>query len=79
MSDVENKIKKIIADQLNIKISQIENEKKFSELGADSLDAVEIVMSMEDEFGIVIEDDNAESIKTVQSAIDYVKGLVDKK
>lgn len=75
MSTVETTIKRLIAEQLSIG-SDFSNEKTFAELGADSLDAVEIIMAMEDEFQIVIEDDNAEDIKTVQSAIDYIEKLL---
>jgi acyl carrier protein len=63
MSDIEARVKKIIAEQLGV-----------AELGADSLDTVELVMALEDEFGIEIPDEEAEKITTVQLAIDYAKG-----
>ena len=72
MSDIESRVKRIVADQLGVEESQVTNEKAFmSDLGADSLDIVELVMALEDEFGIEIPDDDAEKINTVQQAIDY--------
>jgi len=65
-------VKKIIAEQLGVEESQVTNEKAFvADLGADSLDTVELVMALEDEFGIEIPDEDAEKINTVQNAIDY--------
>ncbi|RKH16273.1 acyl carrier protein [Corallococcus praedator] len=72
--NVEAKIKSIIADQLGVGEDEIKPESSFIEdLGADSLDIVELVMAMEEEFEVEIPDDEAENIKTVGDAINYVK------
>lgn len=72
MSDIESRVKKIIAEQLGVDEAQVTNEKAFvADLGADSLDTVELVMALEDEFAIEIPDEDAEKITTVQNAIDY--------
>ena len=73
MSGVEEKVKKIIEEKLSVNADQITNDAKFAEdLKADSLDTVELVMALEDEFGLDIPDEEADKIKTVQNAIDYI-------
>jgi acyl carrier protein len=70
---VEDKVKKIIADRLEIAITDISLEAQFiSDLGADSLDIVELLMSLEDEFDLEISDEEAERIKTVKDAVNYI-------
>ena len=70
---VEERVKGIVAEQLSANASEIKNESSFiDDLGADSLDTVELVMALEEEFDIEISDDEAENISTVQSAIDYI-------
>ena len=70
---VEDKVKRIIADRLEIAAEDISLESEFiSDLGADSLDLVELIMSMEEEFGVEISDEDAEKIITVKDAIEYV-------
>ena len=70
---IEERVKKIIVDQLGADAAQVKPEASFIEdLGADSLDTVEFVMALEEEFDIDIPDEEAEKITTVQSAIDYV-------
>ena len=76
-SDIENKIRELIAKQLDLPISRITDDKKFIEdLDADSLDTVEIIISIEDEFNIEINDDNAEQIITVGDAIRQLKAAI---
>lgn len=71
---VMEKIKAIIADQLNIDESEIVAEAAFiDDLGADSLDIVELIMSMEEEFGMEIPEDDIESLSTVGAAVEYIK------
>jgi acyl carrier protein len=71
--NVEMKVKSIIAEQLGVSESEIKTESSFVEdLGADSLDIVELVMAMEEEFDVEIPDDQAENIKTVKDAVDYI-------
>jgi acyl carrier protein len=70
---VEDKIKKIIAEKLSVDLDEIVPEASFiDDLGADSLDLVELIMSMEEEFDIEISDEKAEELVTVKDAIDYV-------
>jgi acyl carrier protein len=74
MSDIEQRVKKIVAEQLGVNEAEIKNESSFvDDLGADSLDTVELVMALEDEFETEIPDEEAEKITTVQQAIDYVR------
>lgn len=70
---VEDKVKKIIAEKLSVDIEEIVPEASFvDDLGADSLDLVELIMSMEEEFDIEISDDDAEKLATVQDVWDYI-------
>ena len=72
-SPIETKVKSIIADQLGVGEDEIKPESSFIEdLGADSLDIVELVMAMEEEFEVEIPDEEAENIKTVGDAINYI-------
>ncbi len=73
MNNVEDQVRIIIAEQLGIKTDEFKNDASFvDDLGADSLDTVELVMALEEEFDTEISDDEAEKITTVQKAIDYV-------
>jgi acyl carrier protein len=73
MENVEQRVKKIVAEQLGVNESEIKNESRFvDDLGADSLDTVELVMALEEEFETEIPDEEAEKITTVQEAINYV-------
>ncbi|WP_260960859.1 acyl carrier protein [Pseudomonas citri] len=73
MSDIESRVKKIVAEQLGVKEEEVKKESSFVEdLGADSLDTVELVMALEEEFETEIPDEEAEKITTVQLAIDYI-------
>ena len=74
MSTVDERVKKIVVEQLGVKEEEVSNESSFvDDLGADSLDTVELVMALEEEFGCEIPDEEAEKIQTVQQAIDYIK------
>jgi len=74
MSETTDKIKKIVAEHLGVDIAKVNNESSFvDDLGADSLDQVELVMAFEEEFGVEIPDDAAEKIVTVQNAVDFVE------
>jgi len=71
---VDDKVKKIIIDQLGVDEAEVTSEAKFiDDLGADSLDTVELVMALEEEFGIEIPDEDAEKIATVRDAINYIQ------
>ena len=72
---IEDQVKKIVAEQLGVKEEQVTADASFvDDLGADSLDTVELVMEFEDEFELSIPDEEAEKIQTVGQAIDYIKG-----
>lgn len=74
MMDIEARVKKIVVEQLGVEEDAVKNESSFiDDLGADSLDTVELVMALEEEFGAEIPDEDAEKITTVQAAIDYIK------
>ena len=74
MSSVEDQVRGIIAEQLVLKAEEIKNDASFvDDLGADSLDTVELVMALEEEFETEIPDEEAEKITTVQHAIDYIR------
>ena len=76
MSSINDRIKQIVAEQLGVDEDQVTTEASFmDDLGADSLDTVELVMALEEEFDIEISDEDAEKIQTVQNAIDYIGEL----
>ena len=73
MYNIVERVKKIVAEQLGVNEADIKNESSFvDDLGADSLDTVELVMALEEEFECEIPDDQAEKITTVQQAVDYI-------
>jgi acyl carrier protein len=73
MSTVEERVRKIVVEQLGVSEDQVTSEASFvDDLGADSLDTVELVMALEEEFDTEIPDEEAEKITTVQQAVDYV-------
>ena len=75
MSSIEERVKKIVVEQLGVKEEEVTNEASFvDDLGADSLDTVELVMALEEAFELDIPDEDAEKIQTVQQAIDYIQG-----
>tara|TARA_B100001765_G_scaffold206740_1_gene164239 strand:- start:903 stop:1136 length:234 start_codon:yes stop_codon:yes gene_type:complete len=75
MSDIEEQVKKIVVEHLGIDESKVTPDARFiDDLGADSLDTVELVMAFEEKFSIEIPDDAAETILTVKNAIDFIKG-----
>src|SRR5690606_35117242 len=77
MSTIEERVKKIVVEQLGVKEDEVTNSASFvDDLGADSLDTVELVMALEEEFECEIPDEEAEKITSVQQAIDYVKAHV---
>ncbi len=75
MSETAQKISSIIAEKLRIEVSSVKPESTLQDLGADSLDMVDIVMKVEEEFGIEINDEDAEKLHTVQDFINYVHDL----
>ncbi|MFT6732837.1 MAG: acyl carrier protein [Polaribacter sp.] len=78
MSTIEDRVKKIVIEQLGVKEDEVTLEASFvDDLGADSLDTVELVMLLEEEFDTEIPDDEAEKINTVSAAVDYIKSNVE--
>ena len=74
MSTIEERVKKIVVEQLGVKEEEVQQSSSFvDDLGADSLDTVELVMALEEEFETEIPDEEAEKITTVQQAVDYIK------
>ena len=77
MSTVEERVKKIVVEQLGVKEEEVSSESSFvDDLGADSLDTVELVMALEEEFETEIPDEDAEKITTVQQATDYITQIL---
>jgi acyl carrier protein len=75
MSDIVERVRKIVVEQLGVKEDEVSSESSFvDDLGADSLDTVELVMALEEEFETAIPDEDAEKITTVQQAVDYING-----
>ena len=75
MSEIAEKVKSIVAEQLGVKAEEVKDDAKFiDDLGADSLDTVELVMALEEEFGAEIPDEDAEKLTTVGEAVKYVEG-----
>ncbi|MDR2884295.1 MAG: acyl carrier protein [Deferribacteraceae bacterium] len=75
MSELEAKVKKIVAEQLNVDEGDVKLESSFiNDLDADSLDTVELVMALEEEFDVEISDEDADKIKTVGDAMNYIQG-----
>lgn len=73
LEDTQKKVKAIIADKLKLPVDQIVLEASFKELGADSLDSVDMIMSFEEDFGMEIKDEEAEQIMTVAQAVDFIQ------
>ena len=70
---VEDRVKKIVSDQLGVSMDEVQNDSSFvDDLGADSLDTVELVMALEEEFDLELADEDAEKISTVNEAVDYI-------
>lgn len=77
MSDIASRVKAIIVDKLGVDESEVTNEASFTnDLGADSLDTVELIMEFEKEFDIQISDDNAEKIASVGDAVTFIEGVL---
>jgi len=75
MENIEQRVRKIVAEQLGVNEADVKNESSFvNDLGADSLDTVELVMALEEEFETEVPDEEAEKITTVRQAIDFIKG-----
>jgi acyl carrier protein len=75
MADIAEKVRAIVAEQLGVKIEEVKDDAKFiDDLGADSLDTVELVMALEEEFGAEIPDEEAEKLTTVGDAVKYIQG-----
>ncbi len=73
-ASIEDRVKKIVIEQLGAKEDEVKNDASFvDDLGADSLDTVELVMALEEEFDIEIKDEEAEKITTIQEAVDFIK------
>lgn len=80
MSSVNDRVKKIVAEQLGVKVDEINDEASFvNDLGADSLDTVELVMALEEEFDIEIPDEEAEKISTIKEAVDHIDAYLNSK
>ena len=78
MSSIEERVKKIVAEQLGVKEDEIQNSASFVEdLGADSLDTVELVMALEEEFNIEIPDEDAEKIAKISDAVEFIQAQND--
>ncbi|MBC3255993.1 acyl carrier protein [Pseudomonas paralactis] len=79
MSDIEQRVRKIVSEQLGIDVAQVRNEASLvGGLGADSLDSVEFIMALEDEFGLEIPDEVSEKITTVQDAINLMMNMTNR-
>ncbi len=80
MSEIADRVREIIAEQLLVDAEDVTDEASFVEdLGADSLDTVELIMEFEDEFGVEIPDEDAEKVQTVGEAVSYIERLVQEK
>lgn len=79
MSEIASRVKAIIVDKLGVEESEVTNEASFTnDLGADSLDTVELIMEFEKEFNVTIPDDQAEKISTVGDAVEYIENAIEK-
>jgi len=77
--DIEKRVRKIVVDQLGVREDQVTPNASFvDDLGADSLDTVELVMALEEEFDLEIPDEDAENIRTIGEAVDYIKEHLEK-